>query len=110
MNTSKLIRSRSKYPVIMTLTQIGVRVDTSVKDQIKRLVDEGKYRDITDFAAKAIHEKLERENFQESDKIKQAIFEIIRSNSEMTIEINDSNFSITGKRTSKAKPPADESS
>lgn len=89
----------------MGLVQIGVRVDTSVKDQIKQLVDAGEYRDITDFAAKAIQEKLKREIVPEHEKLKQTLLDRIRCSSNITIDLNESDFTITGKFVSKEPTP-----
>ena len=63
----------------MGLVQIGVKVDQSVKDRIKTLVESGKYRDMTDFAAKAILEKLEREDTDELARFKKSMMELLIS-------------------------------
>lgn len=46
----------------MTKEHLGVRVDAALKTRIKRLVEEGEYRDYSDFTERAIREKLDRED------------------------------------------------
>jgi len=54
------------------------KVEPSVKKRIKSLVDDGKYRDMRDFTAKAIHEKLEREGIDEREAFKKQLIDLVR--------------------------------
>lgn len=45
----------------MAKEHLGVRLEASMKAKIKTLIDAHEYRDYSDFAERAIREKLERE-------------------------------------------------
>lgn len=56
---------------------IHIRVSPSLKKQILDLIEEGEYRDVTDFVTKAIRNQLDNEPFEKYDKIKAAFEAVI---------------------------------
>jgi Arc/MetJ-type ribon-helix-helix transcriptional regulator len=73
----------------MGLVQVGVKMDISIRERIKALVNEGKYRDMTDFAVKAILEKLEREEMDERTRLKIMMLDLILSDPDIREAIDD---------------------
>ena len=64
-------------------------MDISVRERIKALVDEGKYRDMTDFAVKAILEKLEREEMDERTRFKMMLMDLVKTDKDVQAVIED---------------------
>jgi len=56
---------------------IHIRVSPSLKKQILDLIEDGEYRDVTDFVTKAIRNQLDNEPFEKYDKIKMAFEDIL---------------------------------
>jgi Arc/MetJ-type ribon-helix-helix transcriptional regulator len=67
----------------MALVQISIKVEASVREQIKHLINHGKYQDVADFTAKAIYEKLEREGVDVHEPLKKQIIDLIRYDSDI---------------------------
>lgn len=74
---------------IMGDAQITVRVDSSVKEDAQRLVDEGKFHNLTDFIQKAMREKIERERLDEKTRFKLILLDLIRTDREVQDAIED---------------------
>jgi len=67
----------------MALVHIGVKVESSIKDEISSLVDNGKYRDITEFMHAAIKDRLERDKIDKDEIFRQSLLHLLRTDSEI---------------------------
>jgi Arc/MetJ-type ribon-helix-helix transcriptional regulator len=67
----------------MRITQIGVKVEASLKQRIIDQIDGKKYRDISDFVVRAIYEKLDREEMDERTRFKLMMIDLIKTDPEI---------------------------
>ena len=71
----------------MADAQITLRVDSALKDEAQKIVDEGKYHNLTDFIQKAMREKIARDRVDEKERFKQAMIDLIHSDPDIQKEI-----------------------
>ena len=71
----------------MAKEHLGVRVESSVKAKIKELIDAHEYRDYSDFAERAIREKLDRETGANRAAFREQLIEAFESDPEVTAAV-----------------------
>jgi len=67
----------------MAGVQINTRVPPEMRDEIKSLIDAGKYRDQTDFILSAIREKLDRDALDSRELFKKQLVDFLRADSDV---------------------------
>ena len=63
----------------MVKEHLGAKVDKDLKERIKKLIEVGDYRDLSDFTERAIREKLDRETGDGRTAFREQLVEAIKT-------------------------------